>query len=56
VLHSTCGGIAAASAFMFGAAGRHRQPCLAAVNISRFVVLLLNLADYPADPFVVMPV
>jgi hypothetical protein len=41
---------------MFGAAGRHRQPCLAAVNIPGFVVLLLNLAGYPADPFVVMPV
>jgi uncharacterized membrane protein YccC len=54
VLHGTWGEIAAAGAFMFGA-----RLCgtgnlgLAAINIAGFVVLLLDLAGYPAHPLIV---
>ncbi|HEX6449978.1 MAG TPA: FUSC family protein [Trebonia sp.] len=54
VLHGTWGEIAAAGAFMFAA-----RLCgsgnlgLAAINIAGFVVLLLDLAGYPAHPLIV---
>lgn len=53
VLHGTWGEIAAAGAFMFAA--RLCGPGnlgLAAISISGFVVLLLDLAGYPAHPLI----